>query len=125
MEWSYSRRTTFEQCLRSYYWQYYGARRNGGGQSEENQLSFFGSPSQHSTSSPPVERLQFLRRLSNRHQRAGGIAHLVIGAYLKALQRGERWPVDRVLSWARDEFRRDVAYSRAFHDEHEPPSGQY
>ena len=107
IEWSYSRREMFERCLLWYYFHYYGAR--AGTAKDE----------------PRKQELRFLKKLSNRHLRAGEIMHLVIRTYLKQLKEGEEWTLDRLLRWARDiyrgDFLRSVNYQRGARD-HDPQS---
>ena len=97
----------FERCLLWYYFHYYGAR--AGTAKDE----------------PRKQELRFLKKLSNRHLRAGEIMHLVIRTYLKQLKEGEEWTLDRLLRWARDiyrgDFLRSVNYQRGARD-HDPQS---
>jgi hypothetical protein len=122
MDWSYSRRSDFEQCLRSYYYRHYGAARGAKRGPETSQLSLLEQIPETPVPGPSPERLRFLKGLSNRHLRSGEIVHLVIRGHLKALQNGDRWSVDRTLGWARQMFRRDLAYSRSFRPEAEAPA---
>ena len=94
--WSHSRRDVLAQCPLRYYFDYYG------------------SNSRVALSEPRKEQLRFLKKLSNRHMRAGDIAHFVIRAYLKRLRGGEEWSLDRVVGWAREVFRRDLEFSRDY-----------
>jgi hypothetical protein len=94
--WSHSRRDVLAQCPLRYYFDYYG------------------SNSRVALSEPRKEQLRFLKKLSNRHMRAGDIAHFVIRAYLKHLSDGEEWSLDRVVGWAREVFRRDLEFSRQY-----------
>ena len=93
-EWSYSRRSTLEQCARKYYYQYYGA----------NQRT--------AKNDPQKEKLRFLKKLQNRHLRSGEILHFVIRAYLNKLQQGDEWSLDRLLQWARKIYREDLEHSQ-------------
>lgn len=96
ISWSYSRRGVLEQCPLRYYFEYYG------------------SNSRVAKAEPRKERLRLLKRLSNRHLRAGDIAHFVVRAYLKRLKDGEEWSLDRVVGWAREVFLRDLEFSRGY-----------
>jgi hypothetical protein len=93
IEWSYSRRELFERCLLWYYFQYYGSK-SGTAKGE-----------------PRKQELRFLKTLSNRHLRTGQIMHLVIRTYLRHLKEGDRWTLDKVLTWARDIYRGDLRRS--------------
>ncbi len=94
--WSHSRRVVLEQCPLRYYFEYYG------------------SNSRVAKTEPRKARLRFLKGLSNRHLRAGEIAHFVIRTYLKRLREGEEWSVDRAVGWAREVFRADLEFSRGY-----------
>ena len=102
IEWSYSRREMFERCLLWYYFNYYGAK--AGTAKDE----------------PRKQELRFLKKLSNRHLRAGEIMHLVIRTYLKQLKNGEEWTLDRMLRWARDiyngDLQRSIRYQQGIRD---------
>jgi hypothetical protein len=74
LTWSYSRRSTLEQCARRYYYEYFGASlRAAKGASDK-------------------EDLHFLKGLATRHERAGAIAHLAIAWYFKRAQGGQPPP---------------------------------
>ena len=107
LSWSYSRREALEQCPRRYYYQYYG------------------SHSRLAKTEPQKPPLQFLKKLSNRYLRPGEIVHLVIRTYLKRLRQGEAWSLERLLSWARDMYRRDLAYSQRYQPGGPLPEEQY
>lgn len=106
-EWSYSRREVLERCPRWYYYQYYGAN------------------ARTARAEPQKQTLRFLKTLSSRHQRVGDIVHRVIRTYLTRLREGEAWSLERVLRWARDIYRRDVAYSRHYRRGEPPPDDSY
>ena len=93
VEWSYSRRGVLEQCPRRYYYEYYAARAMDSG--------------------PEKGLLKGLKSLQTRHERIGVIAHLVIGTYFRKAQVGGAWTADRVVSWARDIWLKDLSHSRA------------
>jgi hypothetical protein len=71
VEWSYSRRSTLEQCPRKYYFDYYG------------------SALHRAASDPQKARLRGLKKLQNRHERAGEIVHQVIADYFRKAQQGD------------------------------------
>jgi hypothetical protein len=58
VRWSYSRRETFERCLRQYYYDYYGAKKTT------------------AQNDPNKEQIEFLSRLGSRHLRAGKIVQM-------------------------------------------------
>lgn len=93
--WSYSRRSTLEQCTRRYYYEYFGA----------NKLL--------ARQEPDKERLHRLKGVQNRFERAGFILHLAVGTYLRRSREGEVWDADRLTNWARGMFRSDREYSAA------------
>lgn len=95
LTWSHSRRSTLEQCPLRYYYEYYGA----------NMRTAKGEPAK--------ETLHFLKKVENRHERAGSLLHLAIGYYFRQARRGERPDVERLVAWARTIFANDRAHSRA------------
>ena len=107
MEWSYTRRATLERCLRWYYYQYYGAN------------------ARTAKTEPYKETLRFLKTLRNRPLRTGEIVHLIVRTYLTRLQQGEVWSLERLLHWAQDISRRDVAYSKQYQRREQMPDGPY
>lgn len=107
MEWSYTRRATLERCLRWYYYQYYGAN------------------ARTAKTESHKETLRFLKTLRNRHLRTGEIVHLIVRTYLTRLQQGEVWSLERLLHWAQDIYRRDVAYSKQYKHSGQVPDGPY
>ena len=98
-QWSYSRRGVLEQCSRKYYYQYYGSNLNT------------------AKNDPQKEKLHFLKKLQNRHLRSGDILHFVISWYLKEFQRGRQPSLNRLLQWARTDFRADIRFSRQYEPE--------
>ena len=104
LTWSHSRRSTLEQCPRRYYYEYYGANtRTAKGESAK-------------------EELRALKKVENRHERAGSLLHLAIGSYFRRSRNGERSDIDGLIAWARAKFADDRAYSRA-HPEGGPAGG--
>lgn len=96
MTWSYSRRASFETCLRRYYFEYFGANMRTA--LDERQK----------------EKLHFLNGLKSRHLRAGDIIHTVIRTYFRKAQAGEIWDVDRLIRWAASIFQKDREFSRTY-----------
>ncbi|MEM9954177.1 MAG: PD-(D/E)XK nuclease family protein [Chloroflexota bacterium] len=82
IRWSYSRRSTFEQCPRKYYLSYYGHRND------------------QVVSDSDKEQIKFLHDIPNRHLRIGSIAHLVIRTFFKRAQKGDVWNAQRLIKWA-------------------------
>lgn len=97
-EWSYSRRDTFEQCLRKYYYHYFGAS------------------ARLAKSEPQKESLRFLKKLSNRYLRTGDILHFSIRTWLQRARDGDIWSLERLQNWTRHIFRKDIEYSRGYQD---------
>ncbi|MFO1432075.1 MAG: PD-(D/E)XK nuclease family protein [Candidatus Competibacteraceae bacterium] len=95
-EWSYSRRSLFEQCPRRYYYNYYG------------------SSARTACAEPLKEQLRFLKSISNISLRAGEIMHLTIRTYLNDCRKGKIWKIDSILSWAQKNFLSDLRYSREY-----------
>lgn len=106
-KWSYSHRNVLEQCARRYYYQYYG------------------SLLMTSNNDPQKEKLNFLKKLENRHLRIGDILHSVIRTYLYRLQNGEQWSLDRILGWSRKMYSKDLAFSRQYEHGTPLPKGDY
>jgi len=96
-EWSYSKRNTAEQCLRKLYFEYYGSAMG------------------KAKAEPKKDLLRFLKRLQNRHERVGAIAHLVIANYFRKAQEGQILELSRLTSWARRIFSADISCSMAKH----------
>jgi hypothetical protein len=92
--WSHSRRQLLEQCSLRYYFEYFGASARA--------------------STDLAQELRFLKTLENRYERAGAILHNVIATWFRKAQQGDAWAADRLERWARDMYRRDVAYSKSF-----------
>lgn len=105
--WSYSRRSTLEQCPRRYYYEYFGAGKRT------------------ATQEPRKSILHFLKQIQSRHERAGFFLHLAIKTYFGQLRKGISWSSDGLVSWARGKFRRDVDYSRANPDGGGPTDDPY
>jgi hypothetical protein len=93
--WSYSRRSTLEQCARRYYYEYFGASKRTAEQE------------------PAKETLHALKGIQNRHKRSGAILHNAIGAYLRKVQANESWSVNGLIAWAQNIFERDIQYSQS------------
>jgi PD-(D/E)XK nuclease superfamily len=94
MTWSYSKRSTLEQCVRKYYYEYYGSNKKV------------------ASAEPAKDILHELKGVQNRHQRAGDILHRVIGTYLRQAQGGTLWDINRAEGWARHILALDQEYSR-------------
>jgi len=107
ISWSYSRRGLLEQCTRRYYYQYFGASKRVA-KDEKNK-----------------ESLQILKGLQNRYERTGQILHLAIGTYLRNAQKNSPWNPDRLISWAKDIFNKDISYSQSDPDGSHPHEGRY
>lgn len=104
--WSFSRRSTLEQCARRYYYEYYGASKKTA-KNEENK-----------------NELHFLKHLQNRYERTGAILHLVVSHYLRKSQEGEILTFDRLGGWAKKLFDKDIETSIGY-SKTTPPEGQY
>jgi hypothetical protein len=96
--WSYSRRSTLEQCARRYYYTYFGANKRV------------------ARDEPQKAELHLLKGLSTRHERTGTILHQAVAWYLRRLQRSEVPSLDHLLAWAGRLFTEDRAYSRMHPD---------
>lgn len=96
MAWSYSRRTTLDQCVRRYYYEYFGgSKRNAKDEADKEQIAF-------------------LRQLSNRYERAGELLHLAIGSYFRKARDGNPWKEGKLESWIREVFHKDIVYSQSY-----------
>ena len=107
--WSFSRRSTLEQCARRYYYEYYGSSNKTAKQEEFKST------------------LHFLKQLQNRYERTGSILHLVISHYFKKAQQGEILSLDRLEGWARKLFDSDLSISVEHRnsDNNILPTGKY
>ncbi|CAG0993741.1 hypothetical protein ANAEL_02455 [Anaerolineales bacterium] len=104
--WSFSRRSTLEQCARRYYYEYYGSSKKTA-KNEENK-----------------NELYFLKHLQNRYERTGAILHLVISHYLRKMQQGETLSSNRLEGWVKKLFEKDLEISIGY-SKTTPPDGQY
>jgi hypothetical protein len=95
VKWSYSRRSLLEQCPRRYYYEYYG------------------SSKRVAPTEPQKTLLQSLKRLRNRHSRAGQILHTVIAGFFRRAQQGETMSLHSLGSWAEKMLNRDILFSRS------------
>ena len=93
VEWSYSKRSAFEQCLLQYFLNYYASHKNA------RYEDFDGA------------ELRKLKALSNRFERTGNIAHSLISAQLKRAQRSREWSAERLAARGAAIFERDIEYS--------------
>lgn len=106
--WSYSRRSTLEQCTRRYYFDY------------------FGSSKRTAKQEPNKDQLHFLKnRLHNRFLLSGSALHTVIRTYFKYAQRGDKWDVTRLENFARKIFQDSWAYSEQHPDGRFIPDGPF
>lgn len=95
IEWSYSRRLTFERCPRQYYYEYFGAS------------------AREAVTEPLKPALRAAKETSNRHLRVGDLVHGAIARHFRSVQRGSPVPLDR-LEWSvLSSFRADRERSRA------------
>ncbi len=107
ISWSYSRRSTLTKCVRSYYYEYYGANKRT------------------AKEDPNKSIISQLKALQNRHERTGQILHLAIGVYLRKARSGDAWEPARLVTWACDILRKDINYSQAHPDGSGPPIENY
>jgi hypothetical protein len=91
--WSYSKRTTFEQCTRKYYYEYFGGNKR---KAKDDQNK---------------EDIIALKQLQNRYERVGKILHFVIGNYLRNSKTGNIRNPSRLKNWATEIFEKDISYS--------------
>lgn len=105
--WSYSRRSVFEQCLRRYYYTYYGAAVR---------------TAKSDTDNPELRRL---KALTNRFERSGELLHLGIARYLRAAQENTPMNAVRLTEWLRSVLRRDIEYSSRDPEGLHVPEGKY
>jgi RecB family exonuclease len=94
--WSKSRHEKFNECLRLYYFNYYGAW----GGWEEN-------------AEPEVRELYTLKNLTNRFQWTGSVVHDAIRRALTLCKWGEPPPLDRLTEDCRQRMRAEFRYSRS------------
>jgi RecB family exonuclease len=94
VEWSFSRRNTFEQCPQKYYLDYYGG-------SKRHALA--------ETEKPLIRQLK-LRQ--NRYARTGEIVHSAIANYFRLAQKGTIQSAKSLVQWAQRLLAEDLAASR-------------
>ncbi|NMC59736.1 MAG: PD-(D/E)XK nuclease family protein, partial [Candidatus Methanofastidiosa archaeon] len=51
--------------------------------------------------------------------------HLIISSYLRKSKEGIQWGVDRLVSWANDLFKKDIAFSQSINSNWEVPKEKY
>lgn len=107
ISWSYSRRSLMEKCLRCYYYEYFGGNKRTAKQENNKQ------------------EIWQLKQLKSRHERAGDILHFIISSYLRKLKEGVIWDTDRLISWARDTFNKDIAFSQSINGNWDTPKEKY
>jgi hypothetical protein len=90
LNWSYSRRESVDQCLRRYFYQYYGGCIPDAALRAE---------------------VKSLREIKNRHLRTGELLHLAVGTYFKKKKLGTDLPSNWLQSWVRKLFAADQQYS--------------
>ena len=105
--WSYSRRGVFEQCPRRYFYQYYGATRQG------------------SLPEDTRQRLRFLKGLSSRYERAGTLLHRGVAKFLRDSLTGGVVQHSGLARWIGGIFDKDIAYSASDPQGLNPHVGQY
>lgn len=107
ISWSYSRRSSMEKCLRSYYYEYFGANKR--------------------TAKQEINKNEIwrLKQLKNRHLRAGEILHLLISSYFRKSKEGILWDSDRLVNWASDLFKKDITYSQSIKGDWELSKEKY
>jgi CRISPR/Cas system-associated exonuclease Cas4 (RecB family) len=94
--WSKSRHEKFKECLRAYYYQYYGSW--GGWEAEAGS---------------PVRELYVLKKLSSRWQWAGSVVHGALKTMLeRARHTGEFRPLEALIDRTRAKARAEWANSR-------------
>jgi hypothetical protein len=94
--WSKSRHEKFRECLRAYYYQYYGSW--GGWEAPAGS---------------PVRELYVLKKLSSRWQWAGSVVHTALKRMLeRARHTGRFQGLDELLARTRERARRDWSVSR-------------
>src|SRR5687768_8497913 len=83
VNWSFSRRSTLEQCARKYYFAYYGSHKKV------------------ALAHPDKDRLYLLKKIENRYARTGNILHFVISQFFKQAQKGVTWDLNKLQGWAK------------------------
>jgi hypothetical protein len=107
VDWSHSRRSTYSQCLRRYYYTY------------------FGSKKRKAITEGDKDLIRFLDDLPSRHLRAGDIMHKIIESYFRKSNLQSPWEPDRLTSWARKWLHKDQEYSRAYPNVRPPRNGEF
>lgn len=95
VEWSYSKRDTYQQCPLRYYFNYYGSSKT------------------FARSETRKQELQFIKQhITNRYFLSGTILHRAIKTYFKYAKKGDIWTVARLQGFAQKIFRENWEYSR-------------
>lgn len=92
LKWSHSKRGLLEQCLRGYYYKYYGSNKRT------------------AKDEPLKQQLIFLKNLTNRHLAAGIILHDLIRKYIGQMQIGKTISLGCMLQQAKNRYRRQLGY---------------
>ena len=90
--WSYSKRDLLRQCLRRYYFNYYGANKKTAKNEQRK------------------DQIRFLKGITNRYMRTGQILHLAIKTYFKK-SNVYSYGDNGLIKWASDIFKKDIKYS--------------
>lgn len=102
VDWSYSKRCTFEQCPLRYYYHYYGANRS------------------LAKSETRKQKLHFIKhRITTRYLLSGTVLHLIIKTFFKYAKQGNVWEIERLTGFARKVYHESWDYSR------EHPTGDW
>ena len=96
IRWSYSRRSTLEQCARKYFYEYYGANKRYSKHDETRK-----------------SKLRFLKKLVSRHELAGQIVHRTMANYFR-YSRQAAPNVKEMQKDADKQFAKALEDSRAF-----------
>lgn len=94
LEWSFSRRNTFEQCPQKYYLDYYGCSKR------------------HAPAEAEKSLIRQLKLRQNRYERTGEIVHSAIANYFRLAQKGTIQSAKALMQWAQRMLSDDLATSR-------------
>jgi len=103
VEWSFSRRSTLEQCPQRYYLDYYGRSKR------------------HAPAEPEKALIRQLKLRQNRYERTGEIVHSAIANYFRLAQKGTIQSAKNLIHWAQRLLADDLAASRTAHAEASGP----
>lgn len=108
IKWSYSKRSSFEKCLRCYYYDYFG------GNKTTAQIE------------PFKKQIHFIKtHVQNRYLLAGSILHKIIKLYLQNSKKNNLWENQRYVNFAKKIYNESWEFSKKCRNTITIPDGRY